>query len=356
MRPIHPIHPWLVSLCLIQPALAQVPALSPEASALLDAASKKAEAHQKALQAHHKAGKDPKPFQANLSKDIAQYGQRLQAEKDPQIRQALLLGRMTMMMLSGVRPEPESVRQVLKEVAPAFPGWRIWPHLMFLLWDGVKDEAAAKAYLSEVLAKNPSREVQVAVLANLAATALEEEGDGGRFPALKDRLEKDFPESAELKDLRREYQDYLKTKPGIPAPALSIPSLEQPGTSLSLADFKGKYVLVDFWATWCSPCVGEMPHLHRAWERYKDRGLAILSISHDRKAEDVARFRKAPATPMPWLHGFHADPPARKALGDAYGVYGIPKPVLIGPDGRIVTTTGLRGEALERTLTQHLGR
>jgi thiol-disulfide isomerase/thioredoxin len=345
----------LASACLIQPALAQAPALSPEAAALLDSASKKAEGYQQAMQDHRKAGKDPKTFEGSLSKEIAEYGQRLQTEKDPQIRQALLLGRMTMGMLSGVRLEPGSGKLLLVEVSPAFSGWRIWPQLMFILWDGMKDETAAKVYFQEALEKNPAKEVQVAVLGNQAGTALYE-GDEAAFQPLLARLEKDFPDSRELKNLRREYQDYLKTKPGNPAPALSIPSLEDPKTTLTLGSLKGKYVLVDFWATWCGPCKGELPHLHKAWERFKGRNFAILSISSDRKPEDVAAFRKDPATPMPWLHGFHADPAARKALGEAYGVYGIPKPILIGPDGRVVTLAGLRGDDLEKTLAKYLGQ
>jgi len=352
---VRPLHLLLASACLIQPVLAQAPPLSPEAEALLNSASKKAEAHQQAAQDHRKAGKDPKTFQGSLAKEIAEYGQRLQTEKDPQIRQALLLSRMTMGMLSGVRPEPGSGKQLLQEVSPAFSGWRIWPQLMFLLWDGMKDETAAKAYFAEALAKNPSKEVQVALLANQAGMALYE-GDEARCKNLMARLEKDFPNAEELKGLQREYQDYLKTKPGNPAPALSIPSLEDPKTTFTLADFKGKYVLVDFWATWCGPCKGELPNLHKAWERFKGRNFAILSISHDRKPEDVAAFRKTPATPMPWLHGFHADPEARKALCEAYGVYGIPKPLLIGPDGRVVTLAGLRGEELEQTLAKYLGK
>jgi thiol-disulfide isomerase/thioredoxin len=114
-------------------------------------------------------------------------------------------------------------------------------------------------------------------------------------------------------------------------------------------------VLVDFWASWCPPCRAELPGVHKAWERFKGRNFAILSLSWDYKVEDIATFRALPGTPMPWKHAYLGR--GKHALNESYGVVGIPKPVLIGPDGKIVATDAkLRGANLEKTLEHLLGK
>jgi thiol-disulfide isomerase/thioredoxin len=122
----------------------------------------------------------------------------------------------------------------------------------------------------------------------------------------------------------------------------------------SLDAFKGRTVLLEFWATWCPYCVAELPAVHQAWDRFKGRNFEILSFSLDRKAEDVAPFRKA-KLPMPWKHAFL---PGAKLhpIAEAYGAAGIPKYVLIGPDGVILAAgQSLRGKNLEGTLAKYLG-
>ena len=120
------------------------------------------------------------------------------------------------------------------------------------------------------------------------------------------------------------------------------------------ADFRGRYLLIDFWAVWCGPCRAEMNHLHQAWEKYKDKGLALLSVSLDPRREDVAKYRSG-KWPMPWLHAFADGGPANPAAR-AFEVIGIPKPVLVGPDGTIVAVEEeLRRERLDGTLARVLG-
>lgn len=136
---------------------------------------------------------------------------------------------------------------------------------------------------------------------------------------------------------------------GVPFPEFRLKPLGLGTTEIANATVRGKLTLIDFWATWCAPCIEEMPVLHRAYERFKDRGFTILSVSADGSVDDVARVRRD-KWPMPWLHawsGAGPDTPALKALG----VIGFPTAVLIDSAGRIIAVNdGLRGEALERTL------
>jgi thiol-disulfide isomerase/thioredoxin len=137
-------------------------------------------------------------------------------------------------------------------------------------------------------------------------------------------------------------------------PTFRLTAIGGGSTDITNASFHGKLTLIDFWGTWCGPCVTEMPFLHRAYERFKDRGFTILSIAAEESVADVARFRKE-KFPMPWLNawagGQAADTPSLKALG----VMHFPLAVLLDGSGRIIAVDdGLRGDALEKTLERLL--
>ncbi len=75
---------------------------------------------------------------------------------------------------------------------------------------------------------------------------------------------------------------------GSPAPDFALPSLD--GPSVRLADFKGRPVLINFWATWCVPCREEMPLMQEVYEQYRERGLVILAINMEEDAQTVRRW------------------------------------------------------------------
>ncbi len=96
-----------------------------------------------------------------------------------------------------------------------------------------------------------------------------------------------------------------------------------------------------------------MVYLHKAYDRFEDHGLIILSLSFDQQPEDVEKYRKGEWA-MPWLHAF-LEGGFQHPISKEFEVWGIPKPILIGPDGTILATEGLRGDQLEVTLARHLG-
>ena len=134
---------------------------------------------------------------------------------------------------------------------------------------------------------------------------------------------------------------------GAVAPAIEATTLD--GKPLTLEQFKGKFVLLDFWATWCGPCIEEIPTLQAVHEEFgKDERFAMVSLSVDEKIDEPRKFQSK--RQLPWTQGFlgggiHGPTPGR------FGVRAIPAFVLVGPDGKIVAR-GMRGEAIKKSVAE----
>jgi len=123
------------------------------------------------------------------------------------------------------------------------------------------------------------------------------------------------------------------------------------GDEIDLSKMNDKVVLVDFWATWCGPCVAEMPTVIAAYEKYQDKGFEVIGISLDQDMEALDKFTKERG--MTWPQYFDGKG-WENTIAGKYGISGIPATFLIGKDGKIVATD-LRGSALEAQLEKLLG-
>ena len=127
--------------------------------------------------------------------------------------------------------------------------------------------------------------------------------------------------------------------PGSAAPDFELKSLE--GKNVKLSDYRGKAVLLNFWATWCAPCKIEMPWFVELNKKYQAQGLVIVGVAMDDSSEDeITKFAKEMGVNYPILLG-------KDAVGDAYGgVQFLPSTFYIGRDGKIVKSNfGILGES-----------
>jgi len=144
------------------------------------------------------------------------------------------------------------------------------------------------------------------------------------------------------------YEPHLR--PG----ALPLPftARDLSGQRLTLDQYRGKVVLLDFWATWCGPCVGEMPNVIATYHKYHAQGFDVVGISLDQDQSILKSFIRR--NKMPWRQVFDGQGWESK-VPRAYGVSAIPFGLLLGRDGRIVAV-GARGPRLTIAIRQALAR
>lgn len=165
------------------------------------------------------------------------------------------------------------------------------------------------------------------------------------YTAVRDALIKKYPNDPFVLHLSDKLRGLLA--PGMEAPEIAMKDPQ--GNIRKLSDLRGKYVMIDFWASWCGPCRRENPNVVRLYHKYHDKGFEIYSVSLDRTREA-------------WLKGIQDDgliwPNHVSDLngwtssgGKSYNIMSVPATVLVDPDGKIIARN-LRGTELEQKLEE----
>ncbi len=144
----------------------------------------------------------------------------------------------------------------------------------------------------------------------------------------------------------------LAAEEGGPAPDFTLPSIYEGRPVVNLADYAGKVVYIDFWASWCAPCLTSLPLYNDLYHHYRDQGLEVLGITVDNPIEDGLDFLADTPLDFP----IPADPEGQ--VMDLYAVFGMPTSFLIGRDGNIkLVHAGFRDgdiEEIEQAIVEAL--
>ncbi len=273
-------------------------------------------------------------------------------EKDPFLRQVLILDYFS---YYEQEKKDENLALLAMDEIPANSAlWALRPYLINLVLGSSKRKEKTEAYFEKFLAENKNDDLKAqALLGAIQELKVEQKDD--KVKQYLSLLEKNYPNTQAARVAKMQFSGDENIKVGVPVPEFSVLALGESQKNYSSESMKGKYYLIDFWATWCGPCVGEMPELHKVYDKFKGNNFEILSLSFDESPDDIKVFREA-KWKMPWLHTF-VENGFRSDLAKRFGVFGIPKPILVDPTGKIVASQGqLRGGNLEKTLAKVLGQ
>ena len=190
------------------------------------------------------------------------------------------------------------------------------------------------------------------VVVDIAMNFLKREAPEDDFNAIGVGLKKRFPNSKLVANaVAWSLAPPLENKVlavGTNAPVFDFKTMD--GAEASLANFRGSYVLIDFWASWCQPCRQETPFLKKAYAKYKKKNFKIVSMSVD-KRKDVLRWKQAILDDgaSEFIHSLDTAGNNRISANSIYGIQTIPTNYLINPEGKIIAIN-LRGEQLEKSL------
>ena len=211
-----------------------------------------------------------------------------------------------------------------------------------------KLESEKKAISIAYLKNNPNSLVSLFALQSVAGAV----PDVKEVEPLFNTLSAAIRASKSGKDYAAEIVKMKKIAIGALAPDFT--QADTAGKAVSLHDFKGKYVLIDFWASWCGPCRAENPNVVKAFNQYKEKGFTILGISLDQ-----------PGGKDKWLKAIHDDHLTWTQVSDLkswnndvaqlYAIQSIPQNFLVGPNGKIVAKN-IRGEDLQNKLKELLDK
>jgi thiol-disulfide isomerase/thioredoxin len=270
-----------------------------------------------------------------------------------------LLARVAL-LVSGyqARADPATAKDELKELRASVGA---------SLREGKRTEADQAEYLKEfdaLLAKHKGETNEdVAQIAFTKATLYMAFKEPDKCIESLKQVQRDFPDSKQAQQVDgmianiKHGQEAAKVQDALAVdsnfPNFDVTDLD--GKPLSIAGYKGKVVMVDFWATWCPPCRAEVPNVAKVYEKYHDKGFEIIGVSLDRNGDKDKLISFTKEHNMPWRQYFDGKY-WQNDLAVKYGIQSIPAAFLLDGSGKIIAKgDSIRGEDLEPAVKKGLG-
>lgn len=240
--------------------------------------------------------------------------------------------------------------QFYDSVPPQSIMWELMPQAYYSYYSLIP-QFRWKENEEKFLKESKSKIIKLGIYTNKLANA-KFSGNTEELTKLHETISQNFGDLEQAKQILKQFPIETKIKIGVEIPDFEIVSIDNKNEKFTKQQLLGKIYMIDFWATWCGPCVAEMESLHNVFEKFKEKGFEIVSMSLDASENDVVKFR-GDKWKMPWKNSFIGDKEGKK-IASAFEVIGIPKPILVGKDGKIIAMDGeMRGTQLEKTLAKY---
>ena len=287
--------------------------------------------------------------------------ERLDRERDPVLRQWLIMRYFDRMKPPPSRKNRRLAREALKTIPPDSPLWSFeaWSsvgahNLMFYIGRMEKDKERVTAYIRQVIASHPDPDVHRQFL-DRGLNHADYQGDEEAKWRFYAELQAVYPETEDAEHARRKFAPDRRLQTGNPVPQFSFASLEDPTVTFTDRKLRGRIYLIDFWGTWCGPCIEELPALHEVRDKYKEAGFDILSIAMQDETVAVEEFRKDRYS-MPWMHTL-VEAADHEAVSTAFEIVSYPRPILVDEEGIIIAIDDeLRDGKIQKVISRVMTR
>lgn len=300
----------------------------------------------KSYQKYVKDGGERGSFKYDWSKDVDELHELWEIENNLDLKEVRYWAKLTIGEVDSI----EAIK-ALKRIPPTSPFWSIEPAMLSNLIYKTKTDSAYLEYIQQLIYENPDSTIKPFFLGSGMYTAQKYFREDLIQEFFQEFI-KNYSSSPRLKSIKAKFSPDRKIQVGRPVPEFNFISIDDSSKFVNNNSLLGKIYLIDFWATWCGPCVSEMEYLHKAYEKYKEKGLELISVSLDWRYEDLTKFREG-KWKLPWFNVFekYSD---ESATVKNFELVSIPKPVLIDAEGKIIATgMDIRGENLDNTLSKY---
>jgi thiol-disulfide isomerase/thioredoxin len=313
-----------------------------------------------AIMDFERSGKHIFDFKYDWSNEVDYFNSQIKDSKIDIIKDELLLGYLNIVALNA-KADTAIVRHALEKLSPSSILWSLNPGktdiIVCLSFQALNPENyidKTKEYENRMLIVNKSPLVKSEVLYHLFRSAKFQNKIDEASEYLNILISK-YPNTPRGIYAKEVLTDAVPVKVGSPVPSFSFVSLDDSSIVVNNESMKGKFYLIDFWATWCYFCVEDLKTLNDVYEKYKNNNFTILSVSEDYSPQDIIKFRKI-KWKMPWFNTMLVGDFLDK-IKKEFGIIGIPSPILVDDKGIVIAVPGdLYGDNLDKILANLLSK